>query len=597
MDDDDTILRTAAEAIRILCRFGSREEAEKALNISQHIDKWLKQHTPSISFLNPTPADRDEARETEEPTKYHLQPRTLALAYRAIGISQAHWALWTYEASSRTNLQKQAIHYLRKALEPKFEDPHNLDSLYALGLALAKTRDIPGALRIVKRALSPPSKLDSSISADRVISNGSSQTSVPYLRERKLIPLWHLLSLLLAARSDYNTAAKTCEAAFEQFGDPVILFGRDDDKQYQSDHLNHASGKEKRGNAQWAIVDQMETYEKIGIIEIKMTQLSLVETLENSNTAVDESDELLGLYARLFGDPSDDQTKRHLQIATPAPPKTSASTAKGSIFRSRTLRKSAEAAASATRSASVASSRPSTVATHTTTAPAIHVTDENGSEKANGHHHHHKSHHKNDHDQAAPRRSGSVKLQKRTAGSLRKFSEVDGDRTNDKYELDGATHGKPRRSTSQREKGSHHPSMSSSSKKSSELPGHPLGPMAHNASTNVQPPHEDTRLPVTFHRPDYTPPDPRFTVLQERRQKISLLVKVWLFISGLYKRSAMYEDAKGAIREAAKLVQSLEYDVAQESSSAQAFASQGWGGGKSVDELWGDTWASVSSSA
>ncbi|KAF2810963.1 uncharacterized protein BDZ99DRAFT_487697 [Mytilinidion resinicola] len=607
MDDDDTILRTSAEAIRMLCRFGSRDEAEKALHIGQNIDRWLKQHTPSISFLSPTPTDKDVARDSEEPTKYQLHPRTLAVAYRAIGISQAHWALWTYEAGSRTSLQKQAIHYLRKSLEPKFQDPHNLETLYALGLALAETRDITGALKIVKRALSRATKLDSSISIDGVISDGPPNATAPFLRERKLIPLWHLLSLLLAARSDFSTAAKTCEAAFEQFENPTILFGKgDDSKEYRSDHLN---AKEKHTRTPQAIVDQMETYEKVGIIEIKMTQLALLEVLENSHTAVDESDELLGLYARLFGDPSEDQTKRHLHTATPAPPMTSSATIKGSIFRSRSTRKNAEAGAAIARETSENGSRPSTVATQrtvatqATAAPTIQVTDENGSEKANGHRHklHLKHDHKHDHDQAAPKRSGSVKLQKRSAGSLRRQSQGEEDRTNEQYELDGAPNGKPHRNNSLREKTTHRPSMSSSIRKSAEIPDRPLHPVAHNAPNTVQPPpvghakqppHQDNRLPAPFPDPNYTPPDPRFSILQERRQRVSLLVKVWLFISGLYTRSAMYEDAKGAIREAAKLVQSLEYEVAQESSSSKAFANQGWGGGKSVEELWGDTWAS-----
>ncbi|KAF2490549.1 filamentation protein-like protein [Lophium mytilinum] len=609
MDDDDTILRTAAEAIRMLCRFGSRDEAVKALHIGQNIDKWLKQHTPSISFLNPTPTDKDVAKESEEPTKYQLHPRTLAVAYRAIGISQAHWALWTYEASSRTKLQKQAIHYLRKSLEPKFEDPHNLETLYALGLALAETRDITGALKIVKRALSPATKLDISIRTDGVISDKPLSTTAPFLRERKLIPLWHLLSLLLASRSDFSTAAKTCEAAFEQFENPVNLFGKGEgSKEYRSDHLN---AKEKHTKKSRAIVDQMETYEKVGIIEIKMTQLSLLEVLENSNVAVDESDELLGLYARLFGDPSEDQVKRHLHTASPAPPMSSAGTFKGSIFRSRSTRKNAEAGAAVAKEPSETNSRPSTVATQrtaatqATAAPTIQVTDENGSEKANGHRH--KLHfkpdlrHNHDSDKSAPKRGGSVKLQKRSAGSLRRQSQADEDKTNEKYELDGAPNGKPHRNNSQREKSTHRPSMSSSIRKSTETPERPLQPVAHNAPNTVQPPpvghakqppQQDNRLPAPFPHPNYTPPDPRFSILQERRQKVSLLVKVWLFISGLYTRSAMYEDAKGAIREAAKLVQGLEYEVAQESSSAKAFANQGWGGGKGVEELWADTWAS-----
>jgi hypothetical protein len=82
-------------------------------------------------------------------------------------------------------------------------------------------------------------------------------------------------------------------------------------------------------------------------------------------------------------------------------------------------------------------------------------------------------------------------------------------------------------------------------------------------------------------------------MLQERRQKVSLLVSVWIFISGLYTRAEMFEDAKGAVGEALKLVEAFELEVAQQGSSSKAFADRGWGGGKSVEELWADAYAAV----
>ena len=56
----------------------------------------------------------------------------------------------------------------------------------------------------------------------------------------------------------------------------------------------------------------------------------------------------------------------------------------------------------------------------------------------------------------------------------------------------------------------------------------------------------------------------------------------------------MFDDARGAYEEAFELVQSLELDVARESSSAKAFAQKGWGIGKSIEQLWADVWAQVS---
>lgn len=83
-------------------------------------------------------------------------------------------------------------------------------------------------------------------------------------------------------------------------------------------------------------------------------------------------------------------------------------------------------------------------------------------------------------------------------------------------------------------------------------------------------------------------------MLQERRHKISLLIDLWLFIGGMYTRAAVFDDAKAAIDEAAELVQIMESQLALETSSAKAFGARGWGGGKSIEELWADVWAAVS---
>jgi hypothetical protein len=56
----------------------------------------------------------------------------------------------------------------------------------------------------------------------------------------------------------------------------------------------------------------------------------------------------------------------------------------------------------------------------------------------------------------------------------------------------------------------------------------------------------------------------------------------------------MLEDANDAVKEAQKLVETFEAEIAQESSTSKAFAERGWGGGKSVEELWGDVYAMVS---
>jgi hypothetical protein len=75
------------------------------------------------------------------------------------------------------------------------------------------------------------------------------------------------------------------------------------------------------------------------------------------------------------------------------------------------------------------------------------------------------------------------------------------------------------------------------------------------------------------------------------------LVKIWLFIAGLYVRADLFDDSGSAIDEAYKLVESFEMEVGVEQSSATRFFHKGWAGGKSVDELWADVWASVSNTS
>jgi hypothetical protein len=55
----------------------------------------------------------------------------------------------------------------------------------------------------------------------------------------------------------------------------------------------------------------------------------------------------------------------------------------------------------------------------------------------------------------------------------------------------------------------------------------------------------------------------------------------------------MHEDAAGAVSEALKLVDEFEAEVAQLASNSRSFANRGWGGGKSVEELWADAFSAV----
>lgn len=567
IDSDSTVLRTSAQAIRILCRFGSRKEAEKAVEIGHNIERWLEQfeHIRSASDAGSVVS-----------TETVVEPTALAAAYCAIGISEAHWARYTYEVEQRSVLQAKAIQHLRRALAPNLNDPNNIEALYALSLVLAETRDIPGAIKIVKRALSPASANSTAISTDGVLSRGPSSE---YGRERKLLPLWHLLALLLTSRSDFVAAEKACEAAFEQFGDPTTLFGDEESSAYRSEHLNDSAANDVSSKG---VVDRMEGFEKYGILQIKMTQLVLVETIEGSVAAVDGCDELLALYNRLFGDPAQQKTMQDLSSSTNLPPKSAVGTIRGSIFRGRGSVKTSQKESA--RNSSVLSSQASTAAP-SGAAPAIQVTEEDGTTHANGHRHHLFHHHKHEENQTSIGRSPS-KLQKRSSASLRRQSLPETDQRPEVPPLpENVTNGAP---------------TSGVPRKSTEAGEQSLGRIPHNMDHHsppldhdTQPPKQDVRLPSSLPHADYVPPDPRFSKIQERRQKVSLLIDIWLFISALYSRAQMLRDAREAVAEAMKLVETFEKEVSQESSTARSLADEGWGGGKSVEILWADAFAAV----
>jgi len=575
IDSDSTVLRTSAEAIRLLCRFGSRDEAAKALQIGHDIERWLEQseHIKSASDAGSV-VSADTA----------VEPTALAVAYCAVGISQAHWARHTYEVEGRAGLQAKAVQYLRRSLSPGHGDTNDVDALYALALVLAETRDIPGAIKVAKRALSSATRNQTAISTDGVLSDG---LVTEYGRERKLIPLWHLLALLLTSRSDFAAAEKACEAAFEQFGDPAVLFGKEDDNTFRSEHLNQTTGQDINNGG---VADRMESFEKSGILQIKMTQLALVETTEGSIAAVDGCDELIALYGRLFGDPNGQKVKLDTSAFALQPPKT-AGTIRGSIFRGRGSVKTSHTDSPA-RNSSVLSSKGSTPVAQSGTAPAISVTEEDGTTHANGHSRHHLFHHNKHHDSpTGVARSGS-KLQKRSSASLRRQSVTEADVTPEVPPLP--------ENLSAQSPVAHH-STPNNSRKSVESGERSLRAIPHSMN-NTSPPldqsslptKQDVRLPAPVPPTGFVPPDPRFSKLQERRQKVSLLVDIWIFIAGLYSRAQMFQDTREAIGEAMKLVQEFEAEASQESSTAKSLAEKGWGAGKSVEELWADAFTAVS---
>jgi hypothetical protein len=582
------------------------------------IETWLKIYTDRTR-QKPNGTSKEGHDVAESSPWSRLPPKSLAAGYRAIAISQAQWARYTFEASARSSLQGLAITNFRKSLEPGFDDVHNVQSLYGLGLLLAETRNLPAAIETIKRALVPPQ-------AD------SQSRSGRFRRERELIPVWHLLALLLSAREEFGTASKACEAAFEQFKSPDILFGQGKDEVIGADEKRlHIPSR--------GIVDMMETYERSDILEIKITQLALVEAVDGPEAALNVTDELLGLYARLFGDLGSSNTTRGVESSM-APPKSSSGTIRsigGSIFgRSKSLRRNMYKADGSVASygpgESQLASRPKTSASQknvTTAAPTIQVTDEDGAIPVgqNTHHHHH---HPHLHRQESYK---GKKLQK-SEGSLRRqksFSSFKKHMASKSVESSIAPERvispAPQLPVIERQ----FPSRSASAASGQNMQGYSptpsqvglaVSPDIPSPAPSPQPSYQSlsaaaraaaaaaprTNLPnnLSLSAPTAFPahhvqvsqsniedaqitsiPNPKFPESQDQQQKASLLIKVWLFIATLYRRADMNEDAKGASNEAQKLVSDLERK-SPNSGDLNSIDNITWGCKSTISELTGD---------
>ena len=557
LDTDDLVMLTAAQAIALLCKYGSRPEAEKALDISKTLSSWLQQQRPTSS-ASATSDTQAGATLERTPTESLLSRHARAAAYRAIGQSQAHWARLTYEPSQRKDMHVKALTCLRTAADlasPPGSDP---DTAVLLAAVLAESRDFISAIQVTKQALALASQSEDT-DEDSVVGDPESLT-----REQKIAPLWHLLSLLLTARGEYENAVKVCEAAFEQLNGPDLY----------DDSAPPASSEKSRpatANTQ-ALIDQMEDSVKEGLIQIRITQLALMEVLETPAAAVDASSSLLALYHKLFG--SLDMVKSASPIPSAAPAATAAlappkaggplKSISGSILsRSRTGRKSLD------RSTFDKPVNP------TTTEPSMSgptKSGQNPTEDAtpsdkHGKHHHHIPHH--------PFKS--------------RGHHADGHEANDSRHPDGVSNGHD---------------DPTATVDAAAAPEQPLRQIPHNLEHEKQPfpvghsnatPEHDIRLPTPKPSVLASLP-PRFPLLQQRRHNTSILVDIWLFIAGQYVRCELFEDAAGAIDEAQKLVGGFHEELAAEHCSAKAFDERGWGGGKSVNRLWADVYADVSSS-
>jgi cargo-transport protein YPP1 len=603
IDDDEIVLRTISEAIEGLCSFGRKGEAEKALHLTSKLQEWTKdycsRHHNVQNYVQTGPESRPNDSQSTR-----VNPRTLEIAHRASGIGWAFWAFWTPVSERRSAHQSEALASFNQATYALSDAQPLPKTAYAQALLLAETRDLKNAIDCVKRALSA----SASLTAEH-----------DYAQQRRAMPFWHLLALLLSARQDFSTAYQMCGAAFDQLAESDILFG------YQTASVNGTMDKNEEKTPMHdnirGLVNDMDGRERERLVEIKMTELALVEVVEGAEEALNGSNELLSLFSRLFGhlDVGKDEKAKPKALI---PPKSSTGTVKslrGSIFgRRRHEPLTSMQTEEANGSAHLPDQNLVRYSTHTTEAPIIRVTDEDSRVEKRMPHPFRRSHSHNRDDPP------SHKLHKREGSIIRRHSRSAAERPissvvssqRQSFETgqerlsasastitgksDAMYHSRPAERA-----GSHEDHLTANT---SSLQSHdqvveakaPLPPIAHNidhrevpppAGHEEQPPQQDVRLPIVHPSTTSTQPSPRFPRISEQIHAHGILVKVWLLVAGLYRRVSLFEDSKEACDEATKSAIQIEGLVATQQSSADAFADPGWGGGKSSNEIWADVYS------
>ncbi|KAK6496031.1 hypothetical protein TWF481_002058 [Arthrobotrys musiformis] len=453
-DTDSQILTTCVQGIRFLVKYFPDQSA-KAMEIASTIKTWIFEW------------------KTEDYT-------ILALVWRGIGLANSAWSHQTVESTQRAEIQDRSIAAFRKSLEYQ---PDGFEALFDLGMMYAETRDI-----------------DSAIDAIRSVAE----------MEEKCIPAWHLLTLLLTSKGDWETALTISEAIFSLID--------------ENEQLTLGLGS------------------RDGLVEIKITQLAIIEMLEGPESAVNLADELLGLYTRLFP----------------------------GVLSS--------AAAVSMRDSVMEADRPMTRGRAGTTGgmPAIQVTDPKGA---------------SDSDPVLSKRSGAGARPTTRGSSLgrnslrKKRRSMAEPLTDDEKAAvrDGpnklhrtpsqksAKSTKSSKSVGAKSHKSHHTSAEKSISPSvaaeniaaqGVLVNRPVSQTPSVLSEKNNIPHN---LPVggiqspikqftddrpLLNRPPYLR-EPVLSELDEKKKVEEILKKIWLVVAGLYRRAEMFEDSKVAVEEAA----------------------------------------------
>lgn len=600
LDDDSTVLWTAATGIRMLCVHGRREEAERSQEIIRLTEKWLEKHRTD-TIQRPVRSAEDVPIDLVDQPTTASAPATgasIAAAYRALGLGRCYWSRLTYNPSERGELQQKAVSSLQIASEPSLAEGSNTETLYCLALAHAEKREIDAAIVSVKGALSAstPDSDDSSDDDSTDDTNEAPPNMAPAKR-RLLFKCWHLLLLLLTAKTTFDAAVESSEAAFDLYGGSLSLFG------------DQQPGR---------LLGSLSLLERRDILELKMTQLALQEVIDGPEEAVNASGELLSLYAKLFQ--YSEQPKVNVSsVSTVSPPESANSAPKSireSVFGRSHIFSSSNRKSQLAVGAADSNSRMSQPSPHDTGAtPTIQITSDGARDlPSEPHHHHHIFRHE------------SNKLRKRD--SRKSVGAVSMDRTASPPRLPAAKSTKqpnlnlPSRSRPSTADNSNPRSTNGDPYASdqvgvaisyngpsndhslptcldggSSVAALPLTPrnQGQNSAPSLPKPHAPKRNPDSvpcFITPRPSFPDPIFDAVDTKRHSLTLLVKIWCLMAALYRRASMPTDAAASLVEAETHIQTIEALVVKQKGSSNAtLVTPGWAGAKAVAELWADVLA------
>ncbi|RKF74498.1 putative filamentation protein [Golovinomyces cichoracearum] len=545
LDNDDAIIKTFSECIMALCRYESYEWAEKANETCEFFENWLETRYPIESNEK-----GQEAFMKSDFIKSSVSPKTIALAWCCIGIGYANWARTTFDAVSRSDVQSKAMACFNRSLLPQYKSSDDPKTMFALGLILAETRQVDSAIKAVKTGLLSISSNDSSSKNTNICRH--------FIREQLAVPLWHLMALLLSARQDYISAVKSCEGAFDQY-------------EYLQKKLcgSDSIENEKPVDRDEGFYQELDFYEKENLLQVKMTQLTLIELLDGPEVAVNASDEILSLYKNLFGDPRTDQASIYDNLEM-EPPKSSA----GKSFRESILNCSIRKANDNTN----------TDQSCLLTTPIIHISSDSSREKKRRSLSIHESSYNESHRRSSfnPKKKSNTIGKNDVSPKSRKRSQSSGNllrRSDSQTQEQWFTNYKTKNNRVTSTTSINKPESFCSSKiNSRQKNGKSSGPSLIQGKNNI----EWSKMSQLF------PPVTLFSKEEQKTHKTAILIRIWLLISGFYRRASMYDDAQGAIDEARQLADKVESEDLQDSNKLQLTSNFKWRGGKTVSQLWSD---------